>query len=213
MRHTGLLFAGAVCLVIGIFLQFGGGETELQAKAVPSNEYDDIFNAELEKNLDQNHEMIMSALDAQAATLSRIEQGLDSVSSQNEVASTTEADIVEEVVAAKEPALTAPVRMSSSRWTVNGSWNPSKRTLIEHLAEHGVSADEGYTVEELHVMHDNIHNGFPATGGNAITSSAAGGWGSTRTVTRSYTSSRGGLFGGRFFRNRSYSSCAGGSCR
>lgn len=224
-QHTGLLFVVTICFAVALFLQFNVGEQQVQATPIDSSKYDEIFKAELEKNLRENYEMIMSALDDQAATLSRIERGLENVSSQNEAAivkeepaAIAEADVVEEeVVAAKEPALTAPVRMSSSRWTVNGSWNPSKRTLIQHLAEHGVSADEGYTVEELHVMHDNIHNGFPAMGGNAVTSSAAGGWGSTRTVTRSYTSSytgsRGGLFGGRLFRSRSYSSCAGGSCR
>ncbi len=203
MRHTGLLFAGAVCLVIGIFLQFGGGETELQAKAVPSNEYDDIFNAELEKNLDQNHESIMSALDAQSATLARIEDELTTEEAQQEVVSTLEPE--------PEPVLSAPVRMSTTRWSVDGSWNPSKDQLISHLEGHGVSVNEGYTLEELHIMHDNAHNGYPAMGGTAV--SSAGGWGRSRTVTRTYSSSRGGLFNGRLLRSRSYSSCAGGSCR
>jgi hypothetical protein len=202
MRHTGLLFAGATCLVIGILLQFGGGEKELQAKAVPVNEYDDIFNAELEKNLDRNHESIMSALDAQSATLARIEDELTAEEAQQEVVSALD----------PEPALSAPVRMSTTRWSVGGSWNPSKDQLISHLEGHGLSVNEGYTLEELHVMHDNVHNGYSSMGGTVV-SSSAGGWGRSKTVTRTFNSSRGGLFNGRLLRGRSYSSCAGGSCR
>ena len=202
MRHTGLLFAGAICLVVGVFLQFGGGEKELQANAAPANDYDDIFNAELEKNLDQNHESIMSALDAQSATLARIEDELTAEEAQQEVVSTLD----------PEPVLSAPVRMSTTRWSVDGAWNPSKDQLISHLEGHGVSANEGYTLEELHAMHDNVHNGYSAMGGTVV-SSSAGGWGRSKTVTRTFNSSRGGLFNGRLFRSRSYSSCAGGSCR
>lgn len=202
MRHTGLLFAGAVCLVTGIFLQFGGGEKELQAKAAPTNDYDDIFNAELEKNLGQNHDSIMSALDAQSATLARIEDGLTAEEAQQEVVSALD----------PSPVLSAPARMSTTRWSVGGSWNPSKDQLISHLESHGVSVNDGYTLEELHVMHDNVHNGYSSMGGTVV-SSSAGGWGRSKTVTRTFNSSRGGLFNGRLLRSRSYSSCAGGSCR
>ncbi len=205
MSRNVLLFAGAICLVLGLLLQFGGADKPVQAEVTASTNYDDIFNAELEKNLDQNHETVMSALEAQAATLARIEDGLTSEEAQQSVVA----------VLNPEPVLASPVRMSTTRWSVDGSWNPSRATLVEHLEEHGVSVNEGYTVEELHTMHDNVHNGYSAMGGTVVssTSSSAGGWGRTRSVTRSYSSSRGGLFSGRLFRSRSYSSCAGGSCR
>ena len=205
-KHV-LLFAGAICLVVGLFLQFGTVNKAAQAEPMPpTTNYDDIFNAELEKNLDQNHETVMSALETQAATLARIEKSV--------LKSEVKEAVKEEVVSTfdPEPVLAAPVRMSSTRWSVEGSWNPSKDQLLEHLAEHGVEADESYTKEELHIMHDNVHNGYSAMG-SATVSSSAGGWGKTRSVTRTYSSSRGGLFSGRLFRSRSYSSCADGSCR
>ena len=183
-QHTGFLFAGSVCFAVALLLQLDLGDQKVQATPTPSSDYDDIFDAELEKNLSKNHEIIMSALEGQADTLSRIEQGLGS----------TEA-----------PALKAPVRMSTTRWSVEGSWSPSKEKLLEHLAEHGVSANADYTAEELHIMHDNVHNGYPAMGGEAVNSRARS---RTKTVTRSFR-----LFNGRLFRSRSYSSCSGGSCR
>lgn len=205
MSKNVLLFLGAICLVLGLLLQFGGAAKQVQAEATPSNNYDDIFNAELEKNLDSNHESVMTALEAQAATLARIEGELTAEEAQQNVVSVLD----------PEPVLASPVRMSTTRWSVDGSWNPSRATLVEHLVEHGVSVNEGYTLEELHTVHDNVHNGYSAMGGTVVssTSSSAGGWGRTKSVTRTYSSSRGGLFSGRLFRSRSYNSCAGGSCR
>lgn len=211
MSKHALLFVGAICLVVGLLLQFGNVEKTVQAEPMPpATNYDDIFKAELEKNLDQNHETVMSALEAQAATLARIEESV----TKPEVEEASKEEVEEEVVSTVnlEPVLAAPVRMSSTRWSVGRDWNPSKAKLLEHLAEHGVEADESYTKEELHIMHDNVHNGYSAMG-DATVSSSAGGWGKTKTVTRTYSSSRGGLFSGRLFRSRSYSSCAGGSCR
>lgn len=59
----------------------------------------------------------------------------------------------------------APARMSGTRWTVDRQRNYTTEELASHLAEdHGVDP-AGYTRDELQVMHDNIHNGFPALGG------------------------------------------------
>lgn len=194
-----LMFVSASFLAVGLLLQFSSSGPTVNAteSPTPGTNYDDIFNAELEKNLDHNHETVMSALRSQAGTLSRIEEGLN-----KEVVSVIES----------EPLLTSPVRMSTTRWSVGGSWNPSKSQLIQHLTSHDVDASDSYTLAELHVMHDNVHNGYSAMGDNVV-SSSAGGWGRTKSVTRTHSSSRGGLFSGRLFRSRSYNSCAGGSCR
>ena len=202
MYKNAFLAVGVVCMAAGLFLQFGPDEAVVQAEPMsPATNYDDVFNEELEKSLDQNHETVMDALQSQAATLARIEQSVAAAEAGED-----------QLVSDPEPVRTSPVRMSSTRWSVGRDWNPSKAKLLEHLAEHGVEADESYTKEELHIMHDNVHNGYSAMG-DATVSSSAGGWGKTKTVTRTYSSSRGGLFSGRLFRSRSYSSCAGGSCR
>ena len=69
----------------------------------------------------------------------------------------------------------APVRMSSTRWTVGRQKNYTTETLAAHLAdEHGIDP-VGYTREQLQAMHDNIHSGYPALGstsGSAAVSSS-----------------------------------------
>lgn len=198
MYKQAVLAVGIVCMAAGLFLQFGSTETPVQAEPLPiATNYDDVFKVELEKSLNQNHETIMDALQSQADTLARIEQSV--------VVTEAEED---QQVSDPEPVRTSPVRMSSTRWSVGKDWNPSKVELLEHLAEHGVEADESYTKEELHIMHDNVHNGYSAMGDATVSSNVS--LGKTKSVTRS---SRGGLFSGRLFKSQSYSSCADGSCQ
>lgn len=76
-------------------------------------------------------------------------------------------------MAAFEVPPPAPVRMSSTRWTVDQLRNYTTEQLAEHLAEdHGIDP-AGYTREELQVMHDNVHNGYPALGGSKASRSSS----------------------------------------
>ncbi len=213
--------------VLTLLAIFSGNEPSANAKESVSDAHTLVFQNELDKDLAAKHLEVMSALDSQADSLSRIENNLAALSVE-EAAKSVKTE------PATEPVSESPVRMSTTRWSVDGAWNPSYSEMISHLSSHGVTADDGYTLEELHTIHDNLHNGYSAMGGVAA-SSSAGGWGRSRTVTRSYSSNgggavrsyasgggtsrtysstrSGGLFSGRLLRNRSYSSCAGGSCR
>jgi hypothetical protein len=215
----------AIGICVAFFIRF-----EQPAEATTSSVSDAhtiVFQAELNKDLAAKHAEVMAALDAQAAVLARIEDDLRTEQPEEVVKSA----VTETVI---EPVAASPMRMSTTRWSVEGAWNPSREEMVAHLSGHGVSDTDGYTLEDLHIIHDNLHNGYSATGG-AVSSNSAGGWGRARTVTRSYSSNgggavrsyasgggvsrtysstrSGGLFSGRLFRNRSYSSCAGGSCR
>lgn len=169
---------------------------DLQAAPVTYAEKENEFEEELTKSLDSNHSAIMSELEAQAAVLQRIE---DSLQDQDEP--------VEEVVKSEEPERKSPARMSEVRWNVMGTWNYSTEMLANHLLnDHKVEVD-GFTREELQIIHDNIHNGFDPMGNGIVTGRIEQQTIKTKssgTVRRS----RGGLFRGGLF-NRTYS-CPGG---
>ena len=55
-------------------------------------------------------------------------------------------------------------RMSSTKWTVNKKSRYTTEELSKHLQkEHKINTD-GYSRDELQIMHDNIHNGYPPHG-------------------------------------------------
>ena len=74
---------------------------------------------------------------------------------------------IEPIVAAPP----APVRMSNTRWTVGRKRSYTLDELASHLAgEHGFDP-AGYTKEQLQAVHDNLHNGYSALGGQKATAS------------------------------------------
>lgn len=66
-----------------------------------------------------------------------------------------------------EVALKAPVapqsryeRRSKLRWGLNGSINPDRKMLVEHIKEkHNIEIDDSlYSYDELLAIHDDLHN-------------------------------------------------------
>jgi len=51
-------------------------------------------------------------------------------------------------------------RRSKLRWSLNGSLNPDKKMLVEHIKEeHNIDIDETiYSYDELLAIHDDLHN-------------------------------------------------------
>lgn len=72
----------------------------------------------------------------------------------------------------------ALVRQPGPTWNWEGQWNVSVSTAEDHLREHGIVVD-GFPIETLKIIHDNVHNGYGYLYGlNKATKT-------TQTVTRS----------------------------
>lgn len=78
-------------------------------------------------------------------------------------------------------AWTGNYRLRGNHWSVDGDWNPSKGTVVAHLrggnhyyrlASYG--AIEGWSIEELKSLHDDIHESEPSSG-VASTGQSSGG--------------------------------------
>lgn len=155
---TGAAITGLIA--IGSLLVFSGSSPVQPVRAevrnaVPS-ELEEQFEVELQKALTTQHEATMDAIEAQNEVLLRIEESITKALKQQ--AKTNEPSKSANVVKAK------PIRRHSSRWTVEGRHNYSTEFLAQHLIdEHGLDVD-GYTREELQIMHDNLHNGYDAMG-------------------------------------------------
>jgi len=88
-----------------------------------------------------------------------------------------------QAAAAKMAERTSVIRRSSTIWNVEGNWNYTTEQLATHLQNsHGLSVD-GYNREEMKTMHDNIHNGYSAAGGNVT----GGGDRNTRSAVQTQT--------------------------
>lgn len=64
-----------------------------------------------------------------------------------------------------EWASNALVRQPGPRWNWEGVWNVSPSTAQAHLAEHGINVS-GFTMEQMQIVHDNLHNGYGHLYGN-----------------------------------------------
>ena len=59
----------------------------------------------------------------------------------------------------------SPLKMPGSRWNVEGRWNYDWDFIANHLRTvHGFNDVEGYSIEELEIIHNNIHEGWPPFG-------------------------------------------------
>ena len=128
------------------------------------------FQQALQSSIHESAASTLEAIEAQAIVLARIDATIVELAAAEEaVAAAAEEAVVAaaEEAATKAAALPIVVRRSNTVWNVEGNWNYTTEQLAAHLQNyHGINAD-GYTREELKIMHDNIHNGYAATGGNA----------------------------------------------
>ena len=59
----------------------------------------------------------------------------------------------------------SPLNMKGSRWNVEGRWNYDWDFIANHLRTvHNFDDVEGYTLSELEIIHNNLHNGYPPFG-------------------------------------------------
>ena len=188
-------------IVTAAFLVLNGSK---DVEATPHNPYaqhEEKFQKELESSLISEHSKTRSMIKEQGNLLSDIKTQVEDIAEKL----TPAEELVEDSVVVEVPATIrrVPVRMHSSRWSVEGRWDYSTDFLATHLAEeHGIGV-AGYTREELQIIHDNIHNGFDAMGGEAQPVKES------KAVVKVRRSS--GLFGGRLFGG--YRSCPTGGCR
>lgn len=172
------------------------------------------FQDALQQSLKQNAASTLEAIAAQDEVLARIDSNIAEIA-KREAAAEQEAAAkaaAKQEAAAKAAALPEVVRRSSTIWNVEGSWNYTTEQLAAHLQNsHGLNVD-GYTREEMKIMHDNLHNGYSATGDSV----AEGGTTGTRSATKQYTyyyvepqKQRRGLFQTIF----GTGSCPNGYCR
>jgi len=194
-------------------------------------EKEDAFEAELAKSLESNFKATMSELESQTEVLGRIEASIAGIASANTkrlseldkerwkarqepqvpivIADKGEAPLppgektTEEK--APEPVKQSPTRMSETVWNLMGTWDYTPEMLANHLKnDHDIDV-EGYTREEMQIMHDNIHNGYDPMGSGLKYGGDSKTVRKTTQVRRS--SDRGGLFRGLFQR----SNCPGGT--
>lgn len=172
------------------------------------------FQDALQQSLKQNAASTLEAIAAQDAVLARIDNNIAEIA-RREAAAEQEAAAkaaAEQEAAVKAAATPAVVRRSNTIWNVEGNWNYTTEQLAAHLQNsHGLNVD-GYTREEMKIMHDNLHNGYSATGDSVTEGGATG----TRSVAKQYTyyyvepqKQRRGLFQSIF----GTSNCPNGYCR
>jgi hypothetical protein len=113
--------------------------------------------------------------------------------------------IVESTPVVVRTTVVEPVRMSSTHWNVQGNWNYSSSEIANHLrTTHGVNPN-GKSLQEMAVIHDNLHNGYSAYGRSSQPAVSA--VTTTKNTTRYAAPRRTRLF------SRTYSSnCPGGVC-
>jgi len=177
------------------------------------------FQQALQQSLQRSAASTLEAIEAQDQVLARIDSNIAEIAKREaavEAAAAKEAATKEAAakeVVTKEVARPEIVRRSTTIWNVEGSWNYTTEQLAVHLQNsHGLNAD-GYTREEMKIMHDNIHNGYSATGGTVAGGNSEAG---TRSAVQTYTyytkpqTQRRGLFQSIFGGNNN---CPNGYCR
>lgn len=221
------IFAGIaftmVVIALGTFVLFGTPVTaDLHPEPVLASSVVSAFDADVSAAITSNHATEMATLTAQSDSLKRIEESITALADAEAERTAKEAVAAAETEAVKavetEGAKVAaaanlvPVRMSNTRWNINGDWNYSDQKLRDHVREHGVDPD-GFSRDELETIHDNIHNGFPALGnGDAVTSTKAAVKSTSPVTTTRYRTSNSKSRRGFFGRFQSSSNCPNGRC-
>ena len=172
--------------------------TQTIAGTNSSSFYESKFQEAFESSLEDEHDKTRKAITDQNNVLADITEKLSLIADKL-APQESESDVAVPVAVRR-----VPIRRHNSRWSVEGRWDYSTEFLADHLAdEHGISV-EGYTREELQIIHDNIHNGFDAMGGSEAKPVKE-----SKAVVKVRRST--GLFGGRFF-GGFRSTCPPGGC-
>jgi hypothetical protein len=124
------------------------------------------FRAEVQKAVDAKESETLDVLAEQNLLLEEILDGVNKLAPKPGAA-------IEEVQKPKETAVEQvqnevkqePIRMSSTTWNINGDWDFTEGDLRNHVETvHGLEELNEYSLEEVTVIHDNMHNGYTPFG-------------------------------------------------
>lgn len=177
----------------------------------------DRFNQELASGLEDKHKLEMGALSEQKDILVTLSDRVKSLESQSEKI-TELSKTINNFMSSKtvsQPAVSEaqptpqlsplPQRMTNLTYAIDNTWDFNEDTIYSHLLmEHNFEA-QGYNLEGMKIIHDNLHAGFSAMGGQMQETSAV----NPRTYYAE-PSVRRGLFGRLRF--SSGANCATGAC-
>lgn len=177
------------------------------------------FNQELADGLDDKHKLEMGALNEQKDLLVTLSDRVKSLESQsdkitelsktiNNFLSSKTTNIPEQpAVASSSTSITPsmPQRMTYLTYAIENTWDFGEDIIYNHLlTDHNFEA-QGYGIEEMKTIHDNLHAGFSAMGGPSLDTSSV-----NQPVLFTAPTVRRGLFGRLRF--SSGSNCATGVC-
>lgn len=205
-----IISAASVLIFMSAFSDTSNAAAENKVEDPPivSEEVLKKFTGEVSRQLEKEQEATLSAIEKQDEMLQKI---LDAVVELKPAPAAQPVRPVEKpeedqttVVPPAKAGKPNPIRMSSTTWNVKGSWNFNADELESHLnGEHGLTDIDGYSMEELKVMHDNLHNGYSALGSTMQAKNP-------QKFLSPVRSTRGGLF--RRYSTRTMSTCPTGGC-
>ena len=164
------------------------------------------FNSELATVLDDKHTIEMQALGEQRNLLENLTKRISSLEDQKEaitnIQSTLTTLIAQKPVSAsssvtEETPKQEPLRSINLTYAIDDSWDFSPEDIYNHLFQEHDFDPTGYSFEQMKVIHDNLHSGYPALGVMQVEQPVQ------------YFTTRRGLFGRRF---QSNAYCVGGNC-
>jgi len=178
------------------------------------------FEYEVRTTIETGKKQQLEAIESQRALLERIESSVQKLLLKPEPQSPAPVQpplqsvltpvvvksmpVVESPPVVVRTTVVEPVRVSSTHWNVQGNWNYSASEIADHLrTTHGVNP-AGKSLSEMTAMHDNLHNGYAASG--RVLQPAVSAVTTTKSTTRYVAPRRTRLF------SRAYSSCPGGVC-
>jgi hypothetical protein len=125
------------------------------------------FKEEFQKVVEAEESVTLDALAEQDLILEEILDGINKLLPAPGLGS------VEVEEPAKQPNTSVklePIRMSSTTWNVKGDWNFTEDELRRHIeSDHDLENLTDYSLEELKVIHDNMHNGYTPFGSSVQT--------------------------------------------
>jgi hypothetical protein len=210
---AGVLGLIAVVLTIVLFI-FSADTTKADtnppiASPILSTDMLSRFNSELSSVLDDKHKIEMAALGEQRTLLETLTKRIDSLEAQKEsiagiqtalTALTAQKENTPLKQNISEPQLQSPLRSINLTYAIDDRWDYSDDDVYNHLLqEHNFNAD-GYSFEDMKIIHDNLHSGYPALGVMQT-------YQDTQPVQ--YYRTKRGLFS-RAFQSNAY--CVGGNC-
>jgi hypothetical protein len=162
------------------------------------------FNLAVSQSVQQSHADTMAELQEQRSILSRISSAIEELQAKSTAVKT---ELSAPSVTA-QPVLAAPTlressvaRMPGAAWNVEGNWDYTLTELADHLRRVHNADINGKTLSELQAMHDNLHNGYSASGSTVRQSTTA--------AVQYYAPTRQGQ--PLFRRARTYSTCPPGA--